>query len=979
MAFQISHIKTVLLATSILSAGFAGAAFAQSDSAIESVVVTGTRLSSGFVTPTPVTAVGAEQLLQRAPSTISDVVNELPMMRQTTGNTQAPRGNGSGGQNLVDLRGLGATRTLILLDGNRFVPTSLNGATDVNVIPTNLIGRVDVVTGGASAAYGSDAVSGVVNFVVKQHIDGIQASMQYGESERGDNIEPAFSVAAGGDFFNDRLHVIGGGDFSNNHGVGTIYSRPDYYGTEQGCLVTNPATRAANVPAVSLVTNCTWSTQAAGSVIVSGRTATGGTNTALNNIAFGTGGVPYQFQTGTVLGTLMYGGLPNPEDPHASPNGNWLLEAPHKRYTALGKITYDLTDDISVYAMYNYGHNEQRGLSTFHQETNIKINSDNPFIPASIKAAMATNGITQLLVGKQEEALGGYQFYQKNTTSRGAVGIKGTVFGDWSWDAYYTHGETPQDTPLLSNVLEGNYLAAIYAVTDPKTGQAVCGPTATNPNFGTGQIGAGRETQVSAGCQPFNIFGPSVNVFQGNGRGYAAVNVNPSIVNNPSASLASVNYIAHTTASGSYYQQDVVAANIHGDPFELWAGPVSMALGIEHRREGGRTFTDFEGLNNYSLSNNGSSFSGAFQVTEGYVELGIPLAKDVAWAQALDLDIAVRDTGYEAGNRMTYKVGVNYSPVDWLRFRATRSRDVREPSIQELFATISQGITATFNSKVTGKSGPEYTISGGNPNLKPEVATSWTAGAVFTPNFGNILDGLKVSVDYYSVSIRGAIGSVSAANTDTFCATGLTFYCQFILPTGGPGGALAIKTQLANLNLEHTDGFDFEVAYPAPIDSLGLPGDLNVRWLSTFVNAKSVTTAVSTTQLAGSGVGGGIAKWISNLNLNYGLGASTTDVTVRFTGDLLADATLVGPGQPGYSPTLSNSTNINQYPSSYYVDLSEQYRLGEVLGGDMSIFFNVKNLLDKSEPALGLIAFVTGGDPYDKIGRTYKLGLRVNF
>jgi iron complex outermembrane receptor protein len=961
---KILRSKTVFLATSALVI-CSGIARAQDAATVEEVVVTGSRLQTGFQTPTPVTAVSATQMNQIAPSTISDVVNQLPMMRQTTGNTQAPRNTGTGGQNLVDLRGLGVNRTLILVDGTRFVPTQLNGAVDVNLIPTNMVQRVDVVTGGASAAYGSDAVSGVVNFIMKDHIDGVQGSMQYGVSERGDNIEPAFSLAGGHDFLNGRLHVLAGGDWSNNHGVGTIYSRPDTYGKEQGCLVSNGTPRGAAVPASSLVTNCTYSTQAAGGLIVSG---------PLKGTAFGVGGAPYNFNYGTVAGTLMYGGAANPDDPHANPNGNWMLEAPHYRYTAMGKVSFDIDDDTTVFALYNYGHNEQKGLSSFHQEQNIVVNIDNPYIPAATKAAMVANGLTSISVGRQEEALGGYQFNQSDTVNRETVGIKGKIFGDWSWDATYTHGETAAPWPLLTNLKEANYLAAIYAVPGPN-GVPVCGPVATNPNFATGGIGAGRQSQVSAGCVPFNIFGPSVNITPGNGHGFATAGLPSNLLNNPTASVAAANYINNVTDTGNTYQQDDIAANIHGTPFSLWAGPVSMAAGIEHRREGARSYTSYTGL---ELNNPppGANYAGSFGVTEGYVEMGVPLAKDVSWADALNLDIAVREAGYElAGNRTTYKLGLDYSPNDTFRFRANRSRDVREPAISELFATQSSSITASFLNPITGNSGPEYTVSGGNPNLKPEVATSWTAGTIFTPHW---IDGLQLSVDYYSVSIHGAIGSVPAPNVATYCAQGNKFYCQFV-SNNGPGGALQIVTTLANQNLQHTDGFDIELDDKWSLEKVSLPGDISFRMLTTFVNSLSTTTNNSTLQLAGSGVGGGVSKWTSNINIDYLLGASDTNVQIRYTGDLLADATLVGPGQYNYNPAATNSINRNQYPASYYIDLTETYSLPDMFGTSVQLFANVKNILDKDEPALGLIAFATGGDPYDKIGRTYKGGLRFQF
>jgi iron complex outermembrane receptor protein len=994
-SFQQNRLKTLLLATSILAVGVTGAAYAQDAATggadVEQVVVTGSRLGGGFVTPTPVTVTDSNAIAARAPTTISDVVNQLPQLRQTTGNGQAPRGN-SNGQNLVDLRGLGTNRTLVLMDGERIVPTNIGGTFDINLIPSLLVDRIDLVTGGASAAYGSDAVAGVLNFRMKDHIDGVVGSLQYGESEHGDNIEPAMSIAAGGDLLGGRLHLIGGGDFSNNHGVGTIYSRPDLYGKQQACQVSNTtAQRAANplLPANSIVNGCTWSTQAAGSVIV-GAKAGVVPSTAFNNIAFGPNGQLYNFQQGTVAGILMAGGADNPNDPHGNPNGNLLLEAPHKRWTAYGKATFDIDNDTTAFVQYLYGHSEATGLSTFHQETNIIVpvgnsvdvnglKNGNPYVPATLNQQFINAGITSITVGKQEEALGGYQFHQEDNTWKIAAGFKGKIFGDWSWDATYNHGQSPQVTPLLTNVLEGNYLQSIYAVAGPN-GVPVCGPVATNPNFATGGIGAGRQTQVSAGCQPFNIFGTTLSSVPGNGRGFAVAGISPTILSGNVGSVAAAQYFQHQTNSGFYYQQDVVSANLRGSPFNLPAGPVSLAAGIEHRREGGRSYTDFEGLNNYSLSNNGSNYSGSFSVTEGYVEVGLPLLKDLPFVQSLSADIAVRETGYSLfGNFTTFKAGLDWQATDEIRFRATRSRDVREPSITDLNSSLSLGITASFNSLSQHSSGPEYTATAGNPNLRPESANSTTVGVVYTPSAG-FFEGLSASIDYFNVEINKVIVTQTNTNIDSYCAQGIKVYCAQIVPGGGPGGGLLINSIPLNLASQKTDGMDFEFSYHAPLDSWNLPGDLNIRWLTTWTDVLA-TQGVTYTDYAGSGVGGGVANWVSNMNITYALDGLTSNLQIRYTSDIRADATLIGPGQNGYSPALANSVNINQFPAQIYYDLSESYEIWKDDGQALTLFGTVNNLLDKDPPGGGtaFVAFITGGQPYDLIGRTFKGGVRFKF
>jgi outer membrane receptor protein involved in Fe transport len=1001
---ELRRLKCILFAaTSVVAIGGARLAYAQTADqpaeAVESVTVTGTHLIGGFVTPTPVTVQDETTIDQRAPSTISDVLNQMPQMRQSVGNTQAPRGNGSGGQNQVDLRGLGVQRSLVLMDGTRIVPTNINGTIDVNLIPTSVVSRIEVVTGGASAAYGSDAVGGVVNFIMKDRMNEIEGTVQYGISDHGDNMEPLFSMSGGTDLLGGRLHLVGGGDWSYNHGVGTIYSRPDQYGDAtpngQWCSVTNPANHAASgLPAISLVPSCTWSTQAAGSVIVNSKTNAGANSAVLNTTAFGANGVPYTFNQGTVASTLMYGGAPNPQDPHGNPNGNWLIEAPHKRATALIDATYDIDDDTSISLVYEYGENSQKGLSTFHQETNIIVPVSgpfaNPYVPASIQAIANANNLASIIMGKQEEALGGYQFRQTDRMNRFVLSGNGRLsfWGDWSWDAHWQHGETRESSNLLTNVLEGNYLESIFAVKD-NSGNIVCGPVASNPNFAAGGIGSGRATQVQPGCVPFNIFGPTLSVVPVGNPPYAIANVPDALLSGNSLNtqnVAAANYFVHSTNVLTHIQQDTFDLNFHGEPLDMPAGPIRMAFGFEHRRTGGAVQTDAFGNQNFSLSNNGTTYSGSFEVNEGYMEFGIPLLKNNPAFNNVDADIAMRLTGYStSGNRFTWKVGLNWQVSDSLRLRTTASRDVREPSLQDLFAVQSLGITASFANPVSGLTGPEYTLSGGNPNLKTEQATSYVAGMVITPSAPS-LEGMNLSVDYFNTRINGVIGSVSAAQTATYCAQQIAngFYCQF-MSNNGPGGALQIQTLLANLNAMVTDGVDFEYSYSVPsryMDWIGIPGGFRVRWLTTWTDVLSTHTAITRLNVAGSGIGGGLANWISNMNLNYDVGISSTNLQFRYIGSLKADATLVGPGQNGYDPSLPNSISKNLFPDAFYVDIQQAFDLSALTPDvNSSFFFNVNNLLDRHPPGngLALVAFVTGGDPYDLIGRTYKVGLRARY
>jgi outer membrane receptor protein involved in Fe transport len=906
------------------------------DQALEELTVTGSRLQGTANTPTPVTVISAQRIEQLAPTSVADVLGDSPAFRQTASSTQDQRANGNFGQTNVDLRGLGIQRTLTLIDGQRVVPTNLNGTFDVNLIPTELLERIDIVTGGASAAYGSDAVSGVVNFVLKDRIDGVISSAQFGESEQGDNREPAVSIGAGSSFAEGRGHLLFGADFSDNQGIGTLYTRD--WGREEAGLVSygSLATRGNN-PAEGILPNTLYSGQAAGGIITSG---------PLRGIAFGPGGTPYNFNYGTVYGNLMAGGGDNPGSPHANPYGNWDLEAPHKRYTALGRITYDFNDRLTGYFEYAFSHNEQSGLSSYHQEANIIVPISNPYIPASVRAAMVADDLASIDVGRYETDLGGYRLYDDDQMNRETLGFRGRVFGNWYWDAYYEHGETTSVQNVNTNIIEANYLEASYVV-QGANGVPVCGPIASNPN-----LTAMRAAQVTAGCQPFNIFGVG------------------------SMSAAARSYIEAQSTNQDDYTQDVVSANLRGHPFSTWADKVSMATGIEHRREYASSQTTKLGEEMAFLSNNGVTYEGAYRVSEGYVETEVPLARNVPAVKSLDFNAAVRETDYStSGAVTTWKAGLTYDlPAD-VRFRITRSRDIRAPSIADLYSAPVSGIMASFFNPVTGITGPEYTMGGGNAALKPEVAASWTAGLVFQPQAG-WRQGFYGSIDYFNVNIKNVIVTKAASDIADACATGQTSYCSSIATVSGRLQITSIPENLDNLK---TDGVDFQASYRVPIDAVRLPGNLDLHLLSTWVAHLVTVDSGLALDRAGSGANGGLPNWTTNLNMTYEIKRLTNNLRFRYTSAIKGDAALIGPGETGYSPALVNSINLNLFPSAWYLDWYGAYTLVGAGKSDCQIFAAVSNLADKQPPFGAIIAFANGGNPYDVIGRTYKVGIRFGF
>ena len=752
------------------------------------------------------------------------------------------------------------------------------------------------------------------------------------------------------------------------------------------CLIAPTAAQrtAGNLPSSTYQSDCTYAPYASSSVVTGGLNAAGVASTAIQNLTFGPGGTVLPFNVGTVAGTLMYGGAPNLTDPHDNPRSSTQIEEPHKSIKFYNKSTFDLDADTSAFVQLNWADNQTDSVNSgaiLHAGIIVPVTGPNanPYVPAALQAAAINNGYTALTVGRFELATGGMNLINSDITKRMAVGVKGKVFTDWTWNLFYTHGEASSKTYNTGYNLEGNYQNSVFAVAGPN-GTVVCGDPSQNPNFAAGATASGRSSQVQPGCQPYNIFGPTLASYVPAGyKCFNCYDIPAALRNSPTGSQNAVNYFTQTNASGVYYQQDNMAANINGSPFTTWAGAASLAVGVEYRREGGRTFVGPLGAAALSASVNGSNYQGSFSTAEGYFELDTPFLKNEWFAQAADLDIAFRETGYSLfGTLPTYKVGLNWQVNDDWRVRGTRSRDVREPSIADLFAATTIAPNTSFTNPATHITGIEYQQSGGNQNLRPENADSSTVGIIYTPASG-WLEGLNASIDYYSIKIQHVITTVGVLQIASQCATGVAAYCALVFPTGGPGNTLLILTVPSNLAGQRESGEDLEIGYTTPLDAIDLPGLLTTRLLATFTDYNITTSSVSRLEMAGAAQGE--PKLQGSVNLTYLLGPSATNVQMRYISGSLADATLIGPGQSGYSPTLANSVNINQFPEQQYFDFAESYDFYTEDNTKLTAFLNINNLLDKDPPGrdLAVVAYLAGGDPYDTIGRTFKGGIRFKF
>jgi iron complex outermembrane receptor protein len=959
----------LLTATSILAMTASGAALAQGaePGELEQIVVTGSRLSTGFTAPTPVSVLSSEQLETRAVTMVGEALQEIPSFRPN-GPTQGPSGTFSPGQSLLDLRGLGTTRTLVLVDGRRQVPNNNNGTFDTNMIPTSLVERTEVVTGGASAAYGSDAVAGVVNFVLRDRLQGVRGNIQYGIAEHGgDSIERGGSLAFGTSFAGGRGHIVLGGDASNNDPSGTMYSRE--WGAREPGIVGLTAARPAGVPA-NLVTERTQYALAPGSRITScvrGTTVLAGAACPFFDTTFDMNGQPVRFQRGPLVGsTLMVG--PEPGGPGTGNYGysaisSYRLKTGGDRQAFLGRVTFDATPDVTLFGQFAYGRYQVTSYGNFRvrNDNQIFIARANPFIPASLAAQMDAQGITQLRMNRMVQDFGSINPNNENAYKQFTVGARGTFGGGWRWDATYVNGKADFTYSVDGNLQLPSFYAALHAVRGPD-GQPTCGTLATNPNLG--MLTAAQQAQIRTGCVPFNPFGPF------------------------SMSQATYDYMApFPMQQFTDYDRQSAAVNVSGEPFSTWAGPVALAVGAEWWQDNVVTtvdpLTEQLSIANAWFAVNPRSGAGKISAKEGYAEIGVPLARDAGLARALDLNAAVRHTDYStSGGVTTWKIGGTWDPAEFLRLRVTRSRDIRAPNVPELFIKGND----SFGTRTNPRTGVSAQLSGAsvpNLNLDPEKADTWTAGVILQP-VGGMLSGFRASVDYYDIDIKGVIGSLSFVEVlERYYIRGDQSVAPFITFDNSAIGFSRVDSPLFNLSRQKVNGVDFELQYRAPEDAMGVPGRFSLSALGSYLHQHETFDAagVSLNDIAGA-----IPKWRWTINLSYDVGRLSTNLQARTSSGIRYRLDLVGPEDPGYNPAATNSINKNSFPSAATFSLAARYTLIQRDARRVEVYGIIDNLLDKAPPYGSWGALSTQGqggsggyNPYDAIGRYFKMGVRFQY
>src|SRR5690348_6141778 len=442
------------------------------------IVVTGTRLPAGIRAPTPLTVIGSQAIQDREPATLGEILQQIPSFAGIDSPNTAGVNSRGGGQINPDLRGLGASRALVLIDGRRHVPTATTGSVDIKVVPALLVQRVEVVTGGASAAYGSDAVAGVVNIVLKDDLTGVQGTAEGGMSQRGDGDEERLSLASGTHFADGRGRIMAGFDFVNIGPIGTQLTRD--WGQRDVGLITNPNFAKNGLPNFIISPDVHSAITTPGGLIVSG---------PLRGIQFGPGGSISNYDFGQVFGSTMIGG----DGAHQNENLLALLGTPIQDFNALASAKYDVSDHVQLFAELSGGKSIVGGASQEARDRgNLVIKRDNAFLPQAVRDLMTADNLQTITIGRVSNDTGKIRLGRDDTTYEAVGGVTANI-GGWTAEAYAQFGRNNYDLKFGPNNRKQNeFLQAVDAVVDPASGNIVCRSTLTNPGIG---------------CIPVDLFG----------------------------------------------------------------------------------------------------------------------------------------------------------------------------------------------------------------------------------------------------------------------------------------------------------------------------------------------------------------------------------------------------------------------------------------------------------------------------------------
>ena len=965
MSIRLSKIAfAVAAACGSLGATSALAAEAEE---IEAVIVSGSRIRANeFDAPTPTTSLSAEAIANAGVTNLTDFLRQQPALVGSYDTTRSTNDFiGSNGLNLLNLRNLGRDRTLVLVDGRRHVAQLPETASvDINTIPTDLIERVDVVTGGVSAVYGADAVSGVVNFVMKKDFEGLIGRVQYGAGQGGTPEDVQASMTAGFNFADGRGNLSGSLSHTRE---GRLRSTDRSYlrGANYTTMQRNPddLDDDPNVPDRIPMKDVRFIDSARGGALDTDFDFMPDTLPDGSPFQIGPFIPPYYTQGGS--GTPVAGYIGDLRTQNESTIGSLFLN-------------YALTDSANFFAEAKYARGTAVGYDQPTFDFYLLFAPDNPFISPAV-AALAPDGF---MLSRDNFDFGVRGEDNTRETFRSVIGVNGDLFGgDYRYEASYVFGQTDVRSVHLNNRYTDRYLAALDVVTDPATGRPICRsnldpsalPDQPFQDFDfSGELsftpGAG------SGCLPLNILGEGV------------------------ADPAALDWIMIDSVGRSKLTQNVVNAFVSGPipGITLPAGTIDAVAGVEWRRETSRSNPPLENQKGLTFGNVILPTDGDFDVKEGFVEVRVPLLRDAPLAEMLQVSGALRQSDYSTvGTTTTWNGAALWAPISDVSFRGTISESVRAPNIGELFSPQSQTFAyiedpcdrSQLNSGTSyraancaalltslGFDPATYTdpnsasipgLSQGNAELMEETSRSYTIGAVLRPR---VAPGLAISIDYYDINIKDAISTAEAQDIADNCVDQPTLdnvFCDALTRDPLKGGIDSFLVQPENVASYRTRGIDFNVDYLLNPVQLGIDADIGTFRFSLVGNRLDRLTMIPTpgAQQVNERTTAYRPKWqtsfdttwyFRDLTVNYGY--TYFSKTTRYTLlDIAGEPDIASPGNIYYDA-------FKQHDLHVAYDFASAYQL----------YAGVRNFTDE-KPDYSV------NYPISPIGRFVYGGFRVNF
>ena len=966
---------------------------AESDT-LDEIVVTGSRIARrDYQSPSPIVTVGGETLAGAGQPTLDRAIGQLPQFSAAQGLAQVgdvqARTGFSGGQSYSDLRGLGSNRSLVLMDGRRLVAQNPNGSIDLNTIPTSMIQNVEVITGGASATYGSDAIAGVVNFRLRSSFDGLEMSYRRGGTTEGDGATNQITAVMGSDFADDRGNATLAFEYADRAGVSgstrpffqniRLLARPPEGIIEAGQFGSQPTIAAVN----SILARYPGTTPIAGSGLYTGAL---GINSDGTLFTTGAGANCVQNYRGLDQGLLGLGITNSCRQVSVALGNYFSVQVPLEKYNAMANIRYDLTDDITAYGLFNFMHSSGFDSSSpgssgpgkyFRVPLNSPFITGNPALQQLLASrpvqSTAPLNLTKLLAfaGNRQQTFD-YDVYQA------VAGVRGSIPGtELNFDAYGSFGRTNYNNVQFNDVSKAAFQTIMDGTANYVGTAGSCVGFAYNP-FGTAPI--------SAGCRQY------------------------AIRNNHNTNIT---------------EQSVFEATISGPLLTLPGGDLSFALGADYRKN------TFEFQPDAALARGDTpSFDssvptgGAQSVKEIFGELSIPVFQDSMFGKSLTLDMGYRFAEYSGfGGVSAYKVDASYEPFDTVLIRGGFQHAIRAPSLGELFApTITgsnaigapptagdpcdsrsvyrtganaaqvqalcaaQGVPTALYPTFVYSNDTVFGSSGGNPDLTPENSDSFTIGAVYTPKFNSLLfQSLNMSIDYYNISISDAIGSLALTTIIPRCfnSDGVSnptysnsnVFCQQFTRDTNSGAISFAREGTLNIATYETDGIDAQVDWGFPLEAVGLSeswGSVRFHSTVTYLMGFNVASLPGSPVLdyAGSIGNSSVSPQIAhpeikaNTSIGYTNGPFTLTGTWRYIDAMIHQDKVANPAS--LTPSV---------PSYSYFDLNASIRIADRY--DLTAGFT--NVTDEQPPFVSGQPLTTDSATYDIIGRTFFVGIKARF